>query len=168
MPHPTVRPLRQALQPMIAGAVLATSHPGLTADSIEIDHVDACTGNDGDDGVGLRVFLYHPVPGVFEQWAEAIGARALGTSRLTSRTGEMSRHVTGRVGATPVEVTCVTAVSEWVWRTSAGRSVHARDSTNEAVARCGRLVVGVADPAHWDLPGYRCTECVHADTGSPQ
>jgi hypothetical protein len=108
MPHRTARPLRQALQPMIAGAVLATSHPALTADSIEIDHVDA----DTDDGVGLRVFLYHPAPGLFEQWARAIGAPSVGAPRQTSRLGEMSRHAIGRVGHTPVEVTCVTAAGD--------------------------------------------------------
>ncbi|WP_127356481.1 hypothetical protein [Actinacidiphila soli] len=109
MPQRTARPLRQALQPMIAGAVLAASHPALTADSIEIDHVDA---DDGETGVGLRVFLYHPAPGLFEQWADAIGAASVGAPRQTSRLGEISRHAIGRVGHTPVEVTCVTATGD--------------------------------------------------------
>lgn len=76
MPHPTTpRPLRQALQPMIAGVVLASAHPGLAADSIEVDHLGVATG---DDPLGLRVFLYHPGDGLFEQWAKAIGATEFG------------------------------------------------------------------------------------------
>lgn len=153
MPHPTSRPLRKALQPLIAGAVLASAHPGLEADSIEINH----------DTAGLRVFLYHPAPGVFEQWANAIDAPRLGVAKPTSRKGETSCQITGRVGTTPVEVTCVILHSEWVWRTSAGRSTHKRDRTIPVSARCGRLIVGVADRAHWNLPGYRCADCVRAD-----
>ncbi|MGW3246606.1 hypothetical protein [Streptomyces sp. NPDC001070] len=106
MTRTTTRPVRQALQPLIAGAVLATSHPGLEADGIEVDHVHA----GGQRTVGLRVFLYYPRPGVFELWAaEAIGAPNLGVAKPTSRTGELSRTVTGRVETTPVEVTCVRA-----------------------------------------------------------
>ncbi|REE61468.1 hypothetical protein BX257_4047 [Streptomyces sp. 3212.3] len=153
MPHPTTRPLRKALKPLIAGAVLASAHPGLEADSIEIDH----------DTSGLRVFLYHPAPGVLEQWANAIEAPRLGVATPTSRKGETSRHITGRVGTTPVEVTCVSLHSEWVWRTSAGRSTHKRHPANPDTARCDRPIVGVADRTHWDLPGYRCADCVRAD-----
>ncbi|MFD3455794.1 hypothetical protein ACFWVC_26900 [Streptomyces sp. NPDC058691] len=159
MPRTTARPLRQVLQPMIAGAVLATSHPALTADSIEVDRIE--------DGVGLRVFLYHSAPGQFEQWASAIGAPDLGAPRQTSRANEMSRQATGRIGTTPVEVTCVTLPSEWVWRAGDSPDVHARDRTNHAVARCGRTITGAADPAHWDLLGHRCTDCFHADIGGP-
>lgn len=156
----TPRVLRHVLQPMIAGAVLAAARPHLTANSIEIDHIDP--GHGGEEA-GLRVFLYQPEPGLFEQWADAIGATHSPAPQPTSRPGEFRRTVTGRVGHTLVEVTCVAAAGQWTWRTNAGRSVHKRDHNNPAVAACGRLIVGVADPAHWHLPGYRCAECAHGD-----
>jgi len=162
MPHPTTpRPMSQVLQPVIAGAVLASSHPGLAADSIEVDHIGVSTG---DEPLGLRVFLYHPGAGVFEQWAKAIGATEYGVPRLTSRPGELSHTVAGRVGHTPVEVTCLSLRGEWVWRTNAGNDVHKRDYSKDMAAVCGGLIVGVADPAHRETPDRRCTGCARTDT----
>ncbi|MEU6424059.1 hypothetical protein [Streptomyces spiralis] len=163
MPHPTTaRPLRQVLQPMIAGAVLASSHPGLTADSIEVDHLGVATG---DDPLGLRVFLYHPSADVFEQWAEAIQATEYSAPTTTSRPGELSHTATGRIGNTPIEVTCVSLRGEWVWRATTGGGVHKRDSTKDGViAACGGFITGVADPAQWEVPGLRCHGCLASDT----
>ncbi|MFH8771985.1 hypothetical protein [Streptomyces sp. NPDC017958] len=162
MPHPTTpRPMRQALQPMIAGAVLASTHPGLTADSIEVDHLGVATG---DDPLGLRVFLYHPGDDVFEQWVEAIGATEFGAPRPTSRPGELSHTATGRIGTTLVEVTCVRLRGEWVWRAKDG-GVHRRDTTKDGtVAVCGALIIGVADMADWEVPALRCPGCAVTDT----
>ncbi|MFB7442882.1 hypothetical protein ACFC01_32015 [Streptomyces mirabilis] len=163
MPHPTTaRPMRQALQPMIAGAVLASAHPGLAADSIEVDHLGIATG---DDPLGLRVFLYHPGNDVYEQWARAIDATDFGAPRPTSRPGELSHSMTGRIGATPVEVNCVSLRGEWVWRTSTDSDVHKRDRAKDgSVATCGGLITGVADPAHWETPTRRCPGCASAET----
>ncbi|MFJ1529695.1 hypothetical protein ACIOFV_14920 [Streptomyces mirabilis] len=163
MPHPTTpRPLRQSLQPMIAGAVLASSHPSLAADSIEIDHLGVATG---DDPLGLRVFLYHPGDGVFAQWVHAIGATEFSTPRPTSRPGELSHTATGHVGHTPIEVTCLMLRGEWVWRTSASSGVHKRDHSKDgSVAVCGGLIVGVADPAHWQQPDLHCPGCAKPET----
>ncbi|MFE2578838.1 hypothetical protein [Streptomyces sp. NPDC059378] len=164
MPHPTTaRPLRQILQPMIAGALLASSHPSLTAHGIEVDHLGIATGN---DPLGLRVFLYHPSTDVFEQWTEAINATECSVPRTTSRPGEISRTASGRIGNTPVEVTCVSLRDEWVWRTVTGGEAHRRDITKDgSVAACGELIVGVVDPAQWGMPGLRCHGCVSAGTG---
>ncbi|WP_324787157.1 hypothetical protein [Streptomyces sp. H51] len=161
MPHPTTpRPMQQALQPLIAGAVLASIHPALAADSIEIDHLGVATG---DDPLGLRVILYHPDDGAFAQWANAIEATEFGTPRPTSRPGELSYTALGRVGTTPFEVNCVSRRGEWVWRTS-GAGVHKRDSTKDgAVAACGDLIVGVADVTDWQVPDRRCPGCTTAD-----
>ncbi|MFK0106469.1 hypothetical protein [Streptomyces sp. NPDC091217] len=163
MPHPTApRPMRQALQPLIAGAVLASTHPSLTADGIEVDHLGVAIG---DDPLGLRVFLYHPSADVFEQWTEAIQATEFSTPRTTSRPGELSHTVTGRIGNTPIEVTCVSLRGEWVWRASTDDNAHKRDGTKDGmIAACGGLIVGVADPAHWEVSGRRCPGCVSADT----
>ncbi|MCT9003508.1 hypothetical protein [Streptomyces rhizosphaerihabitans] len=163
MPHPTTaRPLRQALQPMIAGAILASTYPGLAADGIEVDHLGIATG---DAPLGLRVFLYHPGGDVYEQWARAIDVTDFGTPRPTSRPGELSHTMTGRIGATPVEVTCVSLHGEWVWRTSTGSGVHKRDRTKDGTAAaCGDLITGVADPAHWETPAHRCPGCASAET----
>jgi hypothetical protein len=146
---------------MIAGAVLASSHPGLAADSIEIDHLGVATGN---DPLGLRVFLYHPGDGVFEQWAKAVDATDFGVPRPTSRPGELSHTATGRIGHTLIEINCVSRRGEWVWATSAGSDVHKRDLTKDGtVAACGGLITGVADPAHWETPHRRCAGCAGAD-----
>ncbi|MFF3516142.1 hypothetical protein [Streptomyces sp. NPDC002573] len=163
MPHPaTARPLRQAIAPMIAGAVLASSHPGLPANSIEIDHISVATG---DDPLGLRVLLYHPGAGVFEQWVKAIGATDFSTPKPTSRPGELSHTAIGRIDHTPIEVTCLSLRGEWVWLTSSGSAVHKRDRTKDGqVAVCGGLIVGVADPAHWQVPADRCPGCASSDT----
>lgn len=152
----TTRELRHALRPMVAGAVLASSHPGLAANSIEIDHIDA---NSGEDGLGLRVFLYHPAPGLFEQWAKAIDARDVSVPSPTSRKGEAQRTATGHVDGTLVEVACVTSDGQWTWRTGADRDVHRRSTATPELADCGRLIVGVADPEHWDAADRRCPEC---------
>ncbi|MET9412150.1 hypothetical protein ABZX90_41510 [Streptomyces sp. NPDC002935] len=163
MPHPaTPRPLRQSLQPMIAGAVLASSHPGLTADSIEIDHLGVATG---DDPLGLRVFLYYPGDGVFQQWVHAIGATEFGAPRPTSRPGELSHTATGHVGHTPVEVTCLMQRDEWVWRTSTESDVHKRDHAQDGSwALCGDLIVGVVDPGNSQQPQPPCPGCEKPDT----
>lgn len=162
MPHPTTaRPMRQVLQPMIAGAVLASANPGLAADSIEVDHLGIATG---DDPLGLRVFLYHPGDNVYEQWARAIDATDFGTPRPTSRPGELSHTMTGHIGGTPIEVNCVSLRGEWVWRTSTDSGVHKRDHAKDgSVAACGALITGVADPAHWEAPARRCASCVSAE-----
>ncbi|MFJ3248432.1 hypothetical protein [Streptomyces sp. NPDC086782] len=166
MPHPsTPRPLRQSLQPMITGAVLASLHPGLTAHSIEIDHIGVATG---DDPLGLRVFLYHPGDDVFDQWAKAIEATDFGEPRPTSRPGEMCHTITGRVGHITVGVTCVSLRGEWVWRTNTSDDVHKRDYSKDMAAVCGALIVGVADRARWTRPNLRCSRCANpepAETG---
>jgi hypothetical protein len=95
--------LRNAVQSLITGAVQATEHPHLVADSIEVDQLTPEHGAE----VGLRVFLYHPQPGQFEQWAEVIGSHHRGDPKPTSRDGEVRRTAVGRVGASLVEVTCV-------------------------------------------------------------
>ncbi|MFB7329800.1 hypothetical protein [Streptomyces sp. NPDC056190] len=161
MPHPsTSRPLRQSLQPMIAGTLLASLHPGLTAHSIEIDHIGVATG---DDPLGLRVFLYHPGDEVFAQWAKAIEATEFSAPKPTSRPGEMCHTITGRMGHTTVEVTCVSLRGEWVWRTNTSDDVHKRDYSKDMAAVCGGLIVGVADRARWTRPNLRCSGCASAE-----
>lgn len=162
MPHPTThRPMRQVLQPMIAGVVLASTQPGLEADGIEVDHLGVDTGN---DPLGLRVFLYHPSADMYEQWTQAIQATEFSTPRTTSRPGELSHTVTGRINNTPIEVTCVSLRGDWVWQATNSDDVHKRDHTKDGlIAACGGLIAGVADPARWEAPGLRCPGCVNAD-----